>query len=326
MNDGEKPTALDEAADWYVRRDAGSLDAGEQARFREWLAQPANRAAYEETSRIWDELGRIPRPLPSMEPPRHSDSRAVPFRGHSPRSSRIRRWAVAAAAAMVAAVAGGYALDLPMRLEADVMTATGETRTVMLGDGSRVVLNTASAIAVDYSRERRRIRLLRGEAVFTVAKDAARPFVVAAASGEAVARGTIFAVRTEDETATVTVLESRVGVFYPIAARTAVELSPGEALDYSGRGLGAVRAVDADTTTAWRRGKLIFVDRPLGEVIAELNRYHSGRIQITDGSISGHPVSGVFDTGNPLHALDVIEETLGLHSTRLSSLLILLHH
>jgi transmembrane sensor len=187
-------------------------------------------------------------------------------------------------------------------------------------------LNTASAIAVDYSRERRRIRLLRGEAVFTVARDAARPFVVAAASGEAVARGTVFAVRKDDEAATVTVLESHVGVSYPAAGRTAVELSPGEALDYSRRGLGPVRAVDADAATAWRRGKLIFVDRPLGEVIAELNRYHSGRIQIIDGSIGSHPVSGVFDTGNPLQALEVIEQTLGLHSTRLSSLLILLHH
>lgn len=178
-----------------------------------------------------------------------------------------------------------------------------------LDDGSSVALNTASAIAVDYSRERRRIRLLRGEAVFTVARDAARPFVVAAASGEAVARGTVFAVRKDDEAATVTVLESHVGVSYPAAGRTAVELSPGEALDYSRRGLGPVRAVDADAATAWRRGKLIFVDRPLGEVIAELNRYHSGRIQIIDGSISSHPVSGVFDTGNPLQALEVIEQT-----------------
>ncbi|MGY3036917.1 transmembrane sensor [Bradyrhizobium sp. USDA 4354] len=323
MNEGEKPTALDEAAEWYVRRDARALDAGEEACFRAWLTQPANRAAFEEISGIWDDLGRISRPALSMGSPRRGGAGAV-LRRHPPRSP-IRRWALAATAAVIAAVAGGYAFDLPVRLEADAMTTTGEARTVTLEDGSSAVLNTASAIAVDYSRERRRIRLLRGEAVFTVAKDAARPFVVAAASGEAVARGTVFAVRKEDEAATVTVLESRVGVSYPAAGRPAVELSPGEAVGYSRRGLGELRAVDADAATAWRRGKLIFVDRPLGEVIAELNRYHSGRIQIIDGAIGSHPVSGVFDTKNPLQALDVIEQTLGLHSTRLSGLLILLH-
>lgn len=326
MNDGEKPTALDEAAEWYVRRDTRPLDAGEEALFRQWLMKPANRAAYEEISGTWDDLGRIPRPRLGTDGSRQADVRTIPRRRHPRRAPRIGRWALAAAAVVMAVVAAGYAFDLPTRLEADAMTATGETRTVVLDDGSSAVLNTASAIAVDYSRQRRRIRLLRGEALFTVAKDAARPFVVAAASGEAVARGTVFAVRRDDEAATVTVLESHVGVSYPAAGRAAVELSPGEAIGYSRRGLGELRAVDADTATAWRRGKLIFVDRPLGEVVAELNRYHSGRIQIIDGSIGSHPVSGVFDTRNPLQALDVIEQTLGLHSTRLSSLLILLHH
>lgn len=323
MNEREKSTALDEAAEWYVRRDTGAFDVGEEACFLAWLAKPTNRAAYEEIAGTWDDLGRISRPALSIGSPRDGGAGAA-LRRQPPRSP-IRRWALAAAAAGIVAVAGGYAFDLPMRLEADAMTATGEARTVTLDDGSSIALNTASAIAVDYSRERRRIRLLRGEAVFTVAKDAARPFVVAAASGEAVARGTVFAVRKEDETATVTVLESRVGVSYPATGRTSVELSAGEAVDYSRRGLGELRAVDADAATAWRRGKLIFVDRPLGEVIAELNRYHSGRIQIIDEAIGTHPVSGVFDTKNPLQALNVIEQTLGLNSTRLSSLLILLH-
>ncbi|MGX9425466.1 MULTISPECIES: FecR family protein [Bradyrhizobium] len=324
MNDGEHPTALDEAADWYVRRDAGSLDAGEEARFREWLMHPANRAAYEEIAGTWDDLGRIARP-PLSPATRRNDTRAGRHPAPGRRSPSTRRWLRAAAALVMVVVATGYVLDLPLRFQADAMTATGETRSVALDDGSNVILNTASAIAIDYSHDRRRIHLLRGEAVFSVAKDAARPFVVDAASGEAVARGTVFAVRKQDEAATVTVLESRVGVSYPAGAPSAIELSPGEAVGYSDRGLGAVRSVDADAVTAWRRGKLIFVDRPLGDVIAELNRYQSGRIQITDDSISGHPVSGVFDTKNPLRALDVIERTLGLHSTRLTNLLILLH-
>jgi transmembrane sensor len=232
---------------------------------------------------------------------------------------------MSAAAAIAIIFAIGYGLDLPMRLQADAYTATGETRTVALDDGSSVILNTASAIAVDYSRSVRRVRLLRGEAVFTVAKDASRPFLVDADGGEARALGTAFAVRRNDGGATVTVIESRVGVSYPRGISPGVELSPGEAVRYSTAGLGRVRAVDADTETAWRRGKLIFVDRPLGSVVAELNRYHSGRIQITDDSIGGHLVSGVFDTGDSVRALDAIESSLGLHSTRVTNYLILLH-
>ena len=73
------------------------------------------------------------------------------------------------------------------------------------------------------------------------------------------------------------------------------------------------------------RGKLIFVDRPLGDVIDELNRYHRGRLQIIDPAIRSHRVSGVFSTGDPLAVVDALEASLGLHSTRLTRYLVLLH-
>lgn len=316
MEHGEKTSALDEAAEWYVRRDGGPLSAAEQADFERWISDPANRAAYAEIDAAWRDVAALPRP--AVASAYTSSPRRSLWRG-------IRQQALAAAAAIVLIVGVGYGLDLPMRLQADAYTATGQTRTVTLSDGSNVVLNTASAIAIDYSTGARRIRLLRGEALFTVAKDASRPFLVDADTGEARALGTAFAVRREDESVSVTVLESRVGVSYRAGQSPVVELSPGETVRYSSAGVGAVRSVDASAETAWRRGKLIFVDKPLGEVIAELNRYHAGRIQIADSSISAHPVSGVFDTRNPVGVLDAIEGTLGLHSTRLTNLLILLH-
>jgi transmembrane sensor len=313
MNDGDKRPGLGEAAEWYFRRDAGPLSPADEVAFKRWLAAPENRAAFEEIDSTWADLSLIPRPASAA-----ARQRPTVWSG-------VCRHAMSAAAAIAIIFAIGYGLDLPMRLQADAYTATGETRTVALDDGSSVILNTASAIAVDYSRSVRRVRLLRGEAVFTVAKDASRPFLVDADGGEARALGTAFAVRRNDGGATVTVIESRVGVSYPRGISPGVELSPGEAVRYSTAGLGRVRAVDADTETAWRRGKLIFVDRPLGSVVAELNRYHSGRIQITDDSIGGHLVSGVFDTGDSVRALDAIESSLGLHSTRVTNYLILLH-
>ncbi|WP_347264797.1 FecR family protein [Nitrobacter sp.] len=316
MEHGDKTSILDEAAEWYIRRDGGTLSATERAEFERWMSDPANRAAYAEIDATWREVAALPRP--DIASARISPSKRSLWRG-------VRQQALAAAAAVLVIFGAGYSLDLPMRLQADAYTATGETRTVTLSDGSSAVLNTASAIAIDYSPGVRRIRLLRGEALFTVAKDASRPFLVDADAGEARALGTAFAVRREDEGVSVTVLESRVGVSYLAGRSPVVELSPGETVRYSSAGVGSVRSVDAGAETAWQRGKLIFVDKPLGEVIAELNRYHSGRIQITDSSIGSHPVSGVFDMRNPVGVLDAIEGALGLHSTRLTNLLILLH-
>lgn len=312
MNDGEKRLELEEAAEWYFRRDAGSLTPEDEVAFERWLAVPANRAAFDTIGATWDSLGQVPRSV------------AAAGQGPVVRPAFVRR-AMSIAAAIAVIFAIGYGLDLPMRFQADLYAATGETKTMALDDGSRVVLNTASAIAIDYSHDVRRIRLLRGEAIFTVAKDASRPFLVDAGGGQARALGTAFAVREEGGGATVTVIESHVAVSYPAGVTPAVELSPDEAVHFSTAGLGVVQAVNADTETAWRRGKLIFVNRRLGSVIAELNRYYPGRIQITNGSIGNHLVSGVFDTGEPLRALDAIEGSLGLRSTRLTDYLILLH-
>ena len=314
MTSAEKRVALDQAAEWFMRRDAGPLSRTEQAVFEQWLAEPGHRAAFEEIEATWTDLAFIPRPA------------AVAFQAPRRRfKAGLRRQVMAAAAALIAVVGTGYVFDVPLRLQADVYTGTGEIRTVALEDGSSVTLNTGSAIAVDYTGNLRRIRLLGGEAAFDVAKDASRPFVVDTAGGEARALGTAFAVRKDGDDAIVTVIESRVGVTYPTGARSMVTLSPGQAVEYSRKGIGTVKAVDAVAETAWRRGKLIFVEKPLGQVIAELNRYHFGRIQITDSSISDHFVSGVFDTTNPVSVLDALESSLGLHSTRLTNYMILLH-
>lgn len=307
-----KEVARQEAAEWYFRRDAGALSAEEDAQFQLWFAVPAHRRAYEELAATWVALGTIPRPKTPLP------ARPPVWRGRTG----------LAGAALAAAIV--LALIIPqsgwlLLWQADAATAVGETREVTLADGSVVTLNTDSAIAIAYDTSERRIRLLRGEALFTVAKDAGRPFTVETQGGTAQALGTAFTVRDEDDGATVAVVESRVAVRYPANATGTVTVSPGEAVSYAHGRLGPVESVDIDELTAWRRGKLIFVDRPLGEVIDELNRYHRGRLQIIDPAIRSHRVSGVFSTGDPLAVVDALEASLGLHSTRLTRYLVLLH-
>lgn len=320
-------SATEEAIDWFVRRDADPLSAPEQAAFEAWLAaDPAHRAAHAEIERIWSDLSA------------HGDARHRAVRRtdrgaelaassglYAPRSRSWRWSAVGAAAGIVLLV---VAADMPMRLQADVMSGVGETRTATLPDGSTAVLNTDSAIAVDYAPDQRRVRLLRGEVEFTVAADASRPFRVEAAGGHSTALGTVFSVRRQNHGATVAVLQGAVAIAYGRDAGPAQEvaLGPEQQVTYAaGRGLGPVEKADRDSATAWRRGKLIFVDRDLGDAIDELDRYHLGAIRILDDSLRSRKVNGVFETRDPVAVVDALEESLSLRSTRLSGLLILLH-
>lgn len=306
----EDEAAREEAAAWYFRRDAGPLAPGDEIAFRRWLAQGAHRAAYDEVARTWSSLAALPRPATQAARPRPSWRRNV---------------IAAGLAAMLAIAVAPLAEHWWVRQRSDYATAVGEIRDLVLADGSRISLNTDSAVAIRYGGGERRIRLLSGEALFTVAKDPDRPFIVETRSGSATALGTAFAVRQDDEETVVTVLESRVAVTPAEAPERGSSLSPGQSAHLSRSRITAIETVDADAETAWRRGKLIFVDQPLGSVVEQLNRYHHGRIQIIDPAIRNHRVSGVFETKDPLQIVAMLESSLGLHATRLTSYLVLLH-
>lgn len=232
---------------------------------------------------------------------------------------------VATAFALLCVLAGStWYLDLPTRVLADAYTTVGERQTLELPDGSLAEMNSDTAVAVAYAPGERRIRLLKGEAVFTVSADARRPFVVEAGGGEAVALGTVYGVRDVGDSITVTVIESHVA----ISAGTddqSVRLGADQRVRYENGRLGIIEPVDAASETAWRRSKLIFVDRPLGEVIDELNRYHKGMIRIIDGSIRSRRISGVFETGDIVGVVDALEKSFGFNDTRLGNLVILIH-
>lgn len=312
-------TALAEAAAWLARRDAGALLPEEDRAFKAWLAaSEENRKAYAKTERIWrlaEEAGREERAARRARPP------VRPMQ-------RTPRLGAAVAAGLAACLALFITLgtDLPLRLKADAMTAAGELETLTLPDGSIVTLGTASALAVDYGKEERRIRLLAGEASFKVTKDAARPFRVEAAGGAATALGTEFLMRERENGATITVLEGRVSVEAQSAPGPgAAVLTAAQKVSFGAQGLGPVEKVDLAAAAAWRRGKLAFVDVPLGEVIAELDRYHPGVLRVLDAELRGKKVSGIFEARDPLKAVEALENSLGLSSTRLSDYLILVH-
>jgi transmembrane sensor len=188
----------------------------------------------------------------------------------------------------------------------DASTDVGERSDLVLADGSRITLNTASAVHADYSGPDRRITLIRGEAFFDVAKDATRPFIVVAGSRQVIAVGTEFDVRLQESKLRVTLVEGKVRVaaesspaivadarFRPVSG---VTLEAGSALIVQEDGSEVVERVDVMAATSWRDGKLIIDGESLAQVVAEMNRYSREKLEIANPALEGRKVSGVFET------------------------------
>lgn len=305
----ERKAREEEAFRWWTRIDAGALSPEESRAFAAWLTQhPGNKAAFDEASRLWGELETLRPYLAGTAAP-----------APAPRLS----WRMRAAAIAALLLALFLSADeIVLRLRATERTGVGETRIVSLEDGSRVQLNVNSAIAVDFDSGARRLSLLRGEAWFEVAPDASRPFSVAAGGGVITALGTIFDVTTERARTEVTVAEHRV-LITGNGPNVIVEAGRQSAF---GPGLAAAASypVDVDQVTAWRRGKLIFEDRPLREVVAALGQYHHGYFLIVDPGVRERRVTGVFNASDPIGAIRVIERSLGLKVTYVTRFLVVL--
>lgn len=299
--DPAAPSARDAAIDWWLRQNERTLSRKEKAAFEAWLASDeANAAAFEKISSICG----------FMEP-------RWPGAGAVRKSRRSRRKAAVTVATAVALFA--FLDEISLFLRSDYRTGVGETKSITLDDGSRVQLDSKSAIGMHYRPGERRLSLLEGEAWFEVAPDPARPFVVEAAGGAITALGTAFDVAVEKAQAHVTVTEHRVSV---ASGGRDVVLEEGQQSAYADHGPAqAPAAVDVARVTAWRRGKLMFENLPLGEVVRALGRYHRGYVYLVNSSLRSRRVTGVFNADDPMAALDEIELSLGLRAVHLTKYL-----
>jgi transmembrane sensor len=205
-------------------------------------------------------------------------------------------------------------------LLADHATGVSERRKVSFDDGSNVELASASSLSLDFSARERRVVLHAGEAFFDVARDDTRPFIVQAAGGSTQALGTSFDVKRHDTEVSVTVIEHAVVVS---CSGSRVVLRQGEQFRYGANRLGKVRDADLAEVEAWRRDRLVFHDTPLGDVITDLERYHGGRIVMTDSRLREMPVTAVFDAGQADAALDSIASLLHLRVRRITPFLVI---
>ncbi len=210
---------------------------------------------------------------------------------HQQGRRRLMMWS--AAVASVTAIAIGtlfYVRSTASEVHLYV-TAIGEQRTVMLPDESRIALNTSSRVRVTYRRSSRLIELEQGEATFSVAHDASRPFDVVAAHGTTRAIGTEFNVLTGSSGVTVSVLSGTVAITPPARASnavgaSAVRLTRGEEITYSNELVSEVQPLNANRIQAWHAGRIAFEDLPLRQALAEFNRYTRTPIVVRGTSLA----------------------------------------
>jgi transmembrane sensor len=292
-----------EAADWFARMNADDVTADDHVRFETWLGtHSCNAKAYAELSSTWKELVKSG-PL----------VRAVYFgqvmNAASARSSRSRHWLAGAVAATIAAIVLGVGWNLyKQKEETGFQTAIGEQAAVALPDGSSFDLNTNSRIKVAYSQRTRVVHLERGEAYFKVAHDTHRPFWVHAGDRWVRAVGTAFNVYLGPAGVQVTVSEGTVNVVNAATdesppsdvsyTKSAAAVTAGEQADAHGRAevIRALNAAQLSRLLAWRKSSLYFQDEPLGDVVNELMRYTTLRIEIVDDSLRNLPVGGTLQT------------------------------
>ena len=193
----------------------------------------------------------------------------------------------------------------------------GQQRSLALSDGSRIALNTDSEVEIAYAASERRVRLERGEVLFNVAKNAKRPFIVEAGDEEIRAVGTSFVVRRyAGGKVAVTLIEGVVRVTRrktenEPAAMPPATLQSGERLTMGPTQVTMDRP-KLDAVTAWRSGNIMFDDQPLGEALAEINRYNSNQLMLMDSRLGDLRISGVFDANEPERFAEMIATIHGL--------------
>ncbi|MDP1771690.1 MAG: FecR family protein [Methylobacter sp.] len=311
-----KQSVSDQATAWFARLHADNVTAGEQEQFKTWYGEnPQHAKAYDKMLLLWDQLE-----APGKRVHARLEAEQPPLPGKQP---YIRRLMATFALALVVLLS----YQLPVHYQnwkSDYYTAPGKQLTVVLNDGSRLTLNTDTALAVELSDKQRNIELLRGEAYFQVSPDKNRPFIVSNGVAKARAVGTAFSVKKTDDDMQVIVSEGTVEVSAgKVDAPALVHIN--QQVDYQQGHVGPVMSSDILETLAWQRGQLIFKRQPLSRVIQEVNRYRSGQIMLINPKLKERVVSGVFDTADPNAVVDGIKTTLKVSSVRLSNQLVLLY-
>lgn len=304
------PAVARAAAGWFARLSSGEATAGDEAGWRLWLAEhPEHARAWQRVEALTGRFGGLPAGV------------AMATLGKPADAGRRRAIGQLAVLLMVGGGVGwgGQRTGAWERLAADHATGIGEQRQLLLADGSRLVLNSDSALDVVFTAESRLLRLRRGEVWVQTGhgpEAGARPFLVETGQGLVRALGTRFSVHQLDGSSQVAVFESAVEITpaaLPVARRV---LQAGEQTRFDTLQVMPPGPLQANQD-AWIRGMLFADEMPLGEFIAELARHRRG-ILSCDPAVAGLRISGAYPLADTEQVLDALAQALPVRLQRFS--------
>lgn len=344
-----------EASRWLAQRESGRWTAREEAQLRAWLQEStAHRIAFLRLQEAWSEAARLRAlgaGIPSghvpergnwheygaapagdgVMPPFPPDLRGIHMTYHRPDDGR-GGWRRGIAAMLVLAavgVAGVLGWQAGGRHHALFASSLGQVESVALADGTRVTLSSDSRIEVTMKRRRRSVRLLQGEAIFTVAHDPARPFVVALDATRITAVGTRFSVRRAGPDARVVVTEGRVrferdadgnGIAPPVTLLSAGHVA---FADGAGVRIESMTPAEAERLLEWRSGYLGFDDTSLANAAAEFNRFNLRKLELADARVADLRIGGNFRWDNLEGFIHLLERGFPVRAERLPDRIVL---
>lgn len=336
-----------QAIEWLVLLRSDDIGEEEIIVFADWLAQDhAHSAAFSEVEKLFDEM-TIAAKLEKFE--QHTSNSVVKQNvlvinpsnmGIKATSKKSRKVWLSYSFAMAAV---WLFLVMPISLGQfnlfnnilyDYHTDIGGLREVTLEDGSQLLLNTNSAVSVNFSEKSRQIILHHGQVRFTVAKDTKRPFQVMSEGLSVKALGTVFEVYKNTSDVSVIVQEHAVLAEFQSKATTnqpskttAIKVQQGEQFNYYPTGnMQAPKWVDLKNTSAWQQRLLMVNDRPLGDLLNEISRYRVGQVFMLDNKLKNLHVTGVFSLEKPDEIIVAVGKALDLKETKIGPWWVLLNN
>jgi len=318
-----------EAASWLTRLDRGELTQAERKGLRQWLAESSKHAeALNEMASMWRDMDFLLNDLSEVQSKRTNLSEVF----------TIKPRLIAIAASLLIAVFGVFGANYFFSVERMVYyTDIGSQMTQEFSDGSSALLNTNSVIEIEYSRSKRIVRLMRGEAFFDVAHDSSRPFIVYVGDQAVRAVGTAFVVKIESENIQVTVTEGKVQLSKReevvsnntvASSQEVILINKGEWVNLDGKSNNpkpqSLEQDEFERQLSWSSGQLVFDNERLEDVIKEISRYIPNKIVIEGDNLKNVRVSGRFSLGDAEALLEAIEVSLDLDATAIEGRQILL--
>ncbi|MET0335033.1 MAG: FecR domain-containing protein [Rhizobacter sp.] len=304
--------SLEQAAEWYATLRSDDASERDQAAWRQWLAErPQHRSA-------WQHIEAIGQRFETLRQPGEQHAAAAGIaaaRQPMARRRALNRLAVIAGTGLLGWSAWRHAplQQTVMAWAAEHRTGTGEIRDLQLTDGTRVWLNTASALDVDYQPSLRRLKLVAGEVLIQTAHEAERHFVVDTAQGRVRALGTRFTLRQAEGETLLSVYEGAVEIKTASSGQQRV-IAAGSQARFTADTIATPSAADP-AREAWSRGVLLADELPLRDLIAELARYKAGHLGVSP-EIGHLRVMGAYPLRDPERALSMIEEALPVRVKR----------